>query len=421
MLWLEIRMPLPLMTDATPAPTALSKLKIDRSIQKSAKKRAYLAPVAALALAAAAGAAWQYMPRTVDVGTTSVVLSTPSQQYVKLTASGYVVAQRRAAVASKATGRLVKLLVREGSEVKEGDLLAKLDDSDVKAGIVGAQANVHQAQANLSQAQVQLDNARAELARTRDLAAQNFISPQVVDNVLAKSKVAFAATASAQAALEQSRAQLAAQQVSSDYTEIRAPFDGVVLSKNANVGDIITPMSSAVGAQSAVVTMADMSTLEVEADVSEGNLATVQKGQPVEIVLDALPQSRFRGRVAGIVPTVDRAKATVMTKIRFEQLDPRILPEMSAKVSFLSQAVTDADQQGVLAVAPSAVMQHGGAAVVWRIKALEGGKQVLEEMRVRVGRKLGDLQEISGPIKPGDKLVSAPNDQLKPGLSVSTP
>ncbi|WP_290870330.1 efflux RND transporter periplasmic adaptor subunit [Aquabacterium sp.] len=405
------------MTEVS-APSALSKLKIDRSAQAPVRKKSRALPLTLAAGVALAAAAWFFVPRTLEVGSTSVVASTPSQQYVQLTASGYVVAQRRSAVASKASGRLVELRVREGSQVKKGELIARLDGSDINAAILGAEAAVHQAEANVKQAQVQLINARAETARARSLEAQGFISPQSVETTVSRNKAVFAQVAAAEAALGQARAQLKGQKVAMDYTEIRAPFDGVVLVKNANVGDIITPMSSAAGAQGAVVTMADMGTLEVEADVSEGNLSKTKVGQPVEITLDALPTVRFKGHVAGIVPTVDRAKATVMTKIRFDQLDARILPEMSAKVSFLSQAITDADQQAVLAVAGSAVVTKDGQSVVYRIKPSESGDTV-EAVSVKAGRQLGELREVSGPIKAGDKLVATPPARIKDGARVS--
>ena len=410
------------MTDV-PTPSALSKLKIDRGVQASVKKKTSILPWVLVGGAVLGVAAYFLVPRAADVTTTTVVLSTPSQQYVQLTASGYVVAQRRSAVASKAAGRLIELNVREGSHVKKDELLARLDASDVKAGLLGAQAAVHQAEANLEQANVQLINARAETARARGLEAQGFLSPQSVETTVSRNKAAFAAVSAAKAALEQTKAQVKAQQVGLEYTEIRAPFDGVVLVKNANVGDIITPMSSAAGAQGAVVTMADMTTLEVEADVSEGNLSKTKTGQPVEITLDALPTMRFRGHVPGIVPTVDRAKATVMTKIRFDQLDPRILPEMSAKVSFLSQDISDADQQPVMAVANAAIVNKDGKSVVYRIKAGEGGSYTAEELPTRPGRKLGDLREIAGNIKAGDKLVSTPPARLKDGsrVNIGTP
>jgi HlyD family secretion protein len=405
------------MTEVS-APSALSKLKIDRSAQAPVRKKSRVLPLTLAAGVALAAAAWFFVPRTLEVGSTSVVASTPSQQYVQLTASGYVVAQRRSAVASKASGRLVELRVREGSQVKKGELIARLDGSDINAAILGAEAAVHQAEANVKQAQVQLINARAETARARSLEAQGFISPQSVETTVSRNKAVFAQVAAAEAALGQARAQLKGQKVAMDYTEIRAPFDGVVLVKNANVGDIITPMSSAAGAQGAVVTMADMGTLEVEADVSEGNLSKTKVGQPVEITLDALPTVRFKGHVAGIVPTVDRAKATVMTKIRFDQLDARILPEMSAKVSFLSQAITDADQQAVLAVAGSAVVTKDGQSLVYRIRPSESGDTV-EAVSVKAGRQLGELREVSGPIKAGDKLVATPPARIKDGARVS--
>ena len=408
-----------------PQPSALSKLKIDRSAQAPVRKKSNLTPwvlVGALALGAGA---YVWMPRATEVSTTSVVLSTPSQQYVQLTASGYVVAQRRSAVASKASGRLIELNVREGSKVKRGELLARLDGSDIQAAILGAEAAVLQAEANHKQLWVQLINARAETARARSLEGQGFISPQMVDTTVSKNKAAFAAAAAGQAALEQARAQLKAQKVALDYTEIRAPFDGVVLVKNANVGDIITPMSSAAGAQGAVVTMADMSTLEVEADVSEGNLSKAQVGQPVEIVLDALPGMRFKGRVSGIVPTVDRAKATVMTKVRFQKLDDRVLPEMSAKVSFLSRPITDADQQTVLAVNPQALQLRDGVQVVWRLQPGPEGQTehtTAEPVAVKVGRPLGDVTEVTplqaGALKTGQKVVLNPSARLKPGSPV---
>ena len=401
-------------------PSALSQLKIDRGgMAPGHKKKINIWPWALAVLAiGGAGAYYVAFPQQTEVKVTTVVTSTPSQQFVELTASGYVVAQRRSAVASKAAGRLVELRVREGSRLKKDDLIARLDASDVNAAILGAEAAVHQAEANVQQSKVQLINARSELARARSLQAQGFLSPQAVDQALTRNKAAFASHMAAEAGLAQARAQVTGQKVARDYTEIRAPFDGVVLIKNANIGDIITPMSSAAGAQGAVVTMADMDTLEVEADVSEGSLSKARPGQPVEITLDALPNTRLKGHVAGIVPTVDRAKATVMTKIQFEQRDQRVLPEMSAKVSFLSQPITEADQQNVMAVNPLAIAQQDGATIVFRLVTVDGHDKV-EAVPVRAGRKLGDLREISGDLHAGDKLVLDPPKKLKPGSRVS--
>ncbi|TDP73141.1 efflux RND transporter periplasmic adaptor subunit [Roseateles toxinivorans] len=410
---------------------SLTQLKIDRSAPVARKRRRWVRwAVVAVLLAGAAAVA--LMPRSQDVQATAVLVSYPSQQYVQLTASGYVVAQRRAAVASKATGRLLELNVREGSKVRKGDLLARLDASDVQAAMAATQAGVRQAEAaqrqaetGVRQAQVEQLNAEAEFKRAQSLQGQGFISAQSLeatqrrfDAARASLATAQAAVAQAQASVAQAQAQTRVQQVNQDFTEIRAPFDGVVLVKNANVGDIITPFSSAAGSQGAVVTMADMSTLEVEADVSESNLSKATIGQPVEITLDALPELRLRGKVGSIVPTVDRAKATVMTKIQFEKLDPRILPEMSAKVSFLSQAASEADQQKVLAVNPGSVLERDGKRLVLRIQG-EAGAQTVEAVEVKTGRKLGDALEVSGALKAGDKLVLKPDARLQTGAKVS--
>jgi len=272
---------------------------------------------------------------------------------------------------------------------------------------------------------VEEGNAAADLQRTLGLQGQGFVSPQAVDTAKKRAAAAQAALAAAQAGVaqalasrEQAQAQVQVQRVNEDFAQIRAPFDGVVLIKNANVGDIITPFSNAAGTQGAVVTMADMGTLEVEADVSESNIGKVAIGQPVEIVLDALPGARFRGKVAGIVPTVDRAKATVMTKIQFERLDPRILPEMSAKASFLSRAPVDDDLRAVLAVNPRVIREREGRAEVLRLDA----ENRVEVLPVQRGRNLGDLLELTADapatLKSGDRLVLDPGAKLAAGTTV---
>lgn len=419
--------PEPTTDAAKPSVSALSQLRIDRGASGAAPQRRRWWPVALAALSVLGAVGWWLAPKPVVVQTAAVVSSTPSQQFVQLTASGYVVAQRRAAVASKATGRLIELNVREGSVVKQGQLIARLDASDVRAAIVAAEAGVRQAE-------VELANAEADLVRSQGLQAQGFISPQAVDAVQTRAKAARAALASSKAVLEVARAQVGVQRVAEDFTDIRAPFDGVVLVKNANVGDIITPLSSAAGTQGAVVTMADMSTLEVEADVSEGSLSKARVGQPVEIMLDALPGVRFMGEVGGFVPTVDRAKATVTVKVRFSKLDERILPEMSAKVNFLSQAITVADQQPVLAVPPRALHEVDGRTVLWRVKAgqKEGQKDAdaarpeVEPVPVKAGRTLGDVREVqavdaaastptASALSAGDKVVVESARALKAG------
>jgi HlyD family secretion protein len=215
-------------------------------------------------------------------------------------------------------------------------------------------------------------------------------------------------------AIAAARSNYRAAQVAVEQTLIRAPLDGVVLTKNANVGDVITPFSSALGSQAAVVTMADMSTLEVEADVSEANISKVRVGQPAEIQLDALPESRFRGEVHRLVPTVDRSKATVTVKIRFVETDPRVLPEMSAKVAFLSKDVPKAENVAQVAVPATAIVERGARKVVY---VLKDGKAV--ETSVQTGSAIGDLVQVTG-VRAGEKVVLKPSERVRDGVAVAT-
>ena len=392
----------------------LSKLKIDRSLAPVRRSRRKWVGLAAIALALVAGALWfALQSRAAVVQTTPIVTTYPSQQFVVLNASGYVVAQRKAAIASKASGRLEWLGVAEGSRVKAGEVIARLDSRDVAAQLDAALANVKVARASLDQSLAEDRDAEASLKRTQDLVKQKFVSQSALDQAKARADRAVAGVASARAGLVAAEANARNAQVAVDYTLIRAPFDGVILSKSANVGDMVTPFSSAADSKGAVVSMADMSTLEVEADVAESSLSKISVGQPAEIVLDALPDARFRGAVSRMVPTVDRAKATVMTKVRFEAIDPRVLPEMSAKVSFLSQAVTPEQQKPVVAVSPDALVQRGGRSVLLVVR-----DNRVQEVPVTPGSRIGDLVAIAGELKSGEKAVLKPAPELKDGAAV---
>jgi len=402
------------MTTETPD---LAKLRIDRALAPLRRRRRRRWIVfAILALAVIAGAGWYLArPRVQAVQTTPIVTAFPSQQFVVLNATGYVVAQRKAAISSKATGRLEWLGVAEGSRVKAGDLIARIDNRDVIAQSQSADAATHAAEALVRQAEVERQNAQVEYRRSDELVGKGFISRSALDTAKARLDRAQAAVASAQANVNAARANARNAQVAVDYTEIRAPFDGVILSKSANVGDLVTPFSNATDSKGAVVSMADMSTLEVEADVSESSLGKISVGQPAEMVLDALPDMRFRGRISRIVPTVDRAKATVMTKVKFDAIDPRVLPEMSAKVSFLSQEVTAEQQKPLVAVNPDAIVQRDGRNVVFVVR---DGHAVA--VPVTPGAKLGDATAVTGDVKAGEKAVAKPAPSLASGMAVST-
>ncbi|HKB84024.1 MAG TPA: efflux RND transporter periplasmic adaptor subunit [Burkholderiales bacterium] len=401
----------------------LSRLKIDRTKTASAGSRAAgrwrrLVVPATLAVAALAAGAFVYYRLSTaptEVETVTVTMAYPSQSFTILNATGYVVAQRKAAVASKATGRLIWLGVQEGSRVSKDDVIARLEDLDVKATREQAAANVQVARANLAQGQAEQTDAQIALKRSQGLLAQGFVSQASHDVAVARYNKSTAQIASLQAEIGAAVANLRGAQVAVEQTLIRAPFDGVVLTKAANVGDIVTPFSSALDSKGAVVTMADMTTLEVEADVSESSLSKVRIGQPVEIQLDALPDMRFRGEVSRTVPTVDRSKATVMTKIRFLEPDARVLPEMSAKAAFLSKAVDEGERTARPAVNPGALANRGGREVVFVVKE---GK--LTEVPVETGAKIGDLVEIRRGPQPGEKVVLRPPEKLHGGSVVKS-
>src|SRR4029077_1273744 len=253
---------------------------IDRGVAPvaSRRRRRWLVWGAVLLVLALAGGFFALQPHPVAVAQTSVVTTYPSQQFVVLNSTGYVVAQRKAAISSKATGRLEWLGVAEGSRVKEGDVIARIDDRDVIAQAQSAEAGVRAARANVVQSEVERQNAQVEFKRQQELVIKGFISQSALDTAKARLDRGEAGVSSARANLNVALANARNAEVSVDYTQIRAPFDGVILSKSANVGDLVTPFSSATDSKGAVVSMADMSTLEVEADVSESSLGKISVG-----------------------------------------------------------------------------------------------------------------------------------------------
>jgi RND family efflux transporter MFP subunit len=391
----------------------LGKLTIDRGAPRARPRRRWGLWIALILAAAAIGAAaWWRAAAPVAVETAAVSTAYPSQAYATLNATGYVVAQRKASVASKATGRLEWLGVAEGSRVKKDEVIARLESRDVGAQREQAAANVKVAAANVEQARAELRDAEQNLGRSRELASKSFISQSALDQAVARADKSRAALRSAEASLTVAQANLKVAEVAVDQTLIRAPFDGVVLTKSANVGDNITPFSNALDTKGAVVTMADMSTLEVEADVSESQLARIRVDQPAEIQLDALPGERFPGTVSRIVPTVDRAKATVLVKVRFAERDPRILPDMSAKVTFLDKEPTAADRKPVTVVPKAALAEAAGGKAVYVVK--DG---VARAVRVQAGREIGDVVEVAG-VEPGMRVVVKPLEASLEGKHV---
>ena len=397
----------------------INRLTIDRSAKaqlpnQRKQSHRWLKILLFLLLAGAvSGGAWRMLSGKPAVDTASVTLAYPSQNYTLLNATGYVVAQRKAALSSKASGRLEWLGVLEGSHVKQGELIARLESRDLAASLGQAGANVKVAQANLELAQAELNDAERALRRSAELLAQTFIAPASHDSAQARRDKARASVSAMRAAIGAAKAGELVAQVAFDQTMIRAPFDGVILTKSANVGDNITPFSAAADSKGAVVTLAAMDTLEVEVDVSESNLSIIKVDQPAEILLDAFPELRLAGVVSRTVPTVDRSKATLLVKVRFVERDPRVLPDMSAKVAFLSQAIPLQDKKPVPALQAAALTLRDGKQVVFVVK-----DDKLRMVPVIAGRKIGELVEVRG-LAVGDKVVLNPDDKLTDAMPVA--
>jgi RND family efflux transporter MFP subunit len=348
-----------------------------------------------------------------SVHVTSVGWVYPSQVITQFNASGYVVAQRRASVASKATGRLQYLAVKEGSRVKEGEVLARLESDDLEAEKAQVEAQLAAMRADLVRADTELRAAERNLRRFQNLWERRVTSQSDFENSEDQFKRAKAQVESAKGNIRALEAALRRSSIAIEYTLIRAPFDGVVLTKNADMGEIVAPFASAINAKAAVVTMADMSSLMVEADVAESFLSKVREDQPCEIQLDALPDVRFTGSVNTIVPTADRTRGTVLVKVNFDLLDPRILPEMSARVAFLSRPLSHEETRPFLAVHRSALAQRNGAHGIFKI----------EDDRARwigVDRQafVGDYLPLGDPWQPGEKIVLNPSLELRSGGKV---
>ena len=396
------------------AETDLKRLHIDRSGSSAPRRRWRWRIVVALVLAAGvAGWAWNRQHAPIPVNLATVASAWPSLNYTVLNATGYVVPQRKAALSSKATGRLEWLGVLEGSRVKSGEVVARLESRDVRAGLDQASAQVRVAQANLQQGLAELNDAESSFRRSAELLAKRYISEAQHDANQARLGKAKASIAALRAAVAAAEAARRTAEVAVEQTLIRAPFDGVVLTKNANVGDNITPFSSAADSKGAVVTIADMDTLEVEADVSESAIAKLRADQPCEVQLDALPGTRLAAVVSRTVPTVDRSKATVLVKIRFVERDPRVLPDMSAKVAFLERAVPAAERRPVTAVQPGALVERDGRKLVF--VAREGRAQAVA---VQTGGKVGELVQVSG-IEPGARVVLDPGPKVRDGVALA--
>lgn len=397
----------------------LSKLKInelDRGTAQTAGKRRWIWWfVIVCAAAAIIGALFRngLLRPAVVVHAAKISKTSVARALTTVTASGYVVAQRKAAVSSKATGRLAQLYVEEGRSVKKGEIIATLENEDLRAVLEEAQAALRVANANLKNAEAELYDAEQQYNRQKTLKKTGAISDQAFDAAEARYKKAVALDRSARFAVERASATIKVAEVNLEYSFIRAPFDGVILTKYADEGEVVAPFGSATNAKAAVVTMADMTSLLVEVDVAESNLEKVKVGGAAEIRLDAFPSERFPGSVHTIVPTADRSKATVLTKVKFDELDKRVLPEMSAKVAFLERPLEADEKEPFLGVPASAIRNLPNGKCVFAIRGREA-----HLVPVKTGRQWGETAEVLSGLNEGDLIVLDPGSKLTDGSRV---
>lgn len=346
---------------------------------------------------------WNYLfSPSVEVKLTMAAMQSSAQSDAILTASGYVVAQRKAAVASKGTGRLVYLGVVEGDRVKKDEVFARLEDNDIRAQLEQAKANLKLNEANLKEAE-------NNFKRQKELFASASTTQMEVD----AAETAYLRTV---ASIDLAKAQVSAAEVAMENTLIRAPFDGTVLTKNADVGEIVAPLAAGINSRAAVVTIADMNSLQVEADVSESYIQKIKPDQACQITLDAYPSHPYQAYVAKIVPTADRSKATVLVKVGFKNYDSKVLPEMSAKVIFLGDKNESENQEvqpPVLTVPESAIAERGGRLVVFMVK-----DNTAVAIPVITGKTGGGFVEIKSGISAGDEIIDNIDSSIVNGIKV---
>ena len=396
----------------------LSKLRINRDDPPPAVKRAlgrvlWIVAAAVLVfvvvmLVARRGGAVPVQVVTVSATTGGTGAVGGGSGSVAVVANGYVVARTKAAVSAKIPGRLAMLNVSEGSSVQRGEVIARLENSDYAAAVGQAEAQVASARATLIETQSDRDQLQREFVRVRDIHSQNpnLVSTQEVENADSKARQGDARVDAQQARVDAAVAGLRVAQINLENTYIRAPFSGTVLRKEAEVGEVVAPSVGGGLTRGAVVTMADLATLEVEVDVNEAYIARISGGQQARITLDAYPDTAFRGAVRQVVPTADRQRATVQVKVSIVDSDPRILTEMGAKVEFLQapRAPAARADQGVerprIIVPAEAVRSENGRDVVWIIR---DGR--LQSRDVDAGPVSGNFREIRSGLSGGEQVL----------------
>jgi len=399
----------------------LSRLTINRDAPSRGVRRAFRTTVliAAGAVVLVAAVLWVLRARAAPVVrvATATLVGGGGAGAAGVVANGYVVARTQASVSAKLPGRLAYLGVSEGSHVVAGQLIARLDNADYTAAVGQAEANLAAERATLIEARADRDELVREARRAQDVHAQNaqLISQQGLDSADSRAAQAVARAEAESARVDAAASALGVARANLENTLIRAPFTGVVLTKDAEVGEVVAPSVGGGLTRGAVVTMADFATLEVEVDVNEAYIARIRAGEPARITLDAYPDTAFRGSVRLVVPTADRQKATVQVKVSIRDHDPRILPEMGARVEFLEPAHAGPGPapRPRVSVPADAVHSDGAETIVWLVK---DGR--LERRVVDAGPTSGGMREVRTGLAGGEVLVTGGLENPAAGMRV---
>ena len=396
----------------------LDALRIEREPERPAAARwiVWTGLIILLAAGGLAGYRWLTRERPVEVQVTTVSVRAAGTQAAVLNASGYVVARRRATVSSKITGKVVEVDVEEGKNVVQGQVLARLDDSTPRAALALAEAQAEAARRTLRENEVRLEQARLNERRAAQLLKERIVSQSQLDDAKAEADSIDARIGALKEQIRVAERQIEVQQTDLANYVIRAPFSGVAISKDAQPGEMVSPVSAGGGfTRTGISTIVDMHSLEIEVDVNESYISRVTPGQDVDAVLDAYPDWHIPARVITLVPTADRQKATVLVRLAFKELDPRILPDMAIKVTFLREgdATATASAQPTALVPRPAIKTIGSDNFAFVIRG-----DAVERRAVRLGGTDGDRVEVLAGLQSGDRVVVSPPPTLADGARV---
>jgi RND family efflux transporter MFP subunit len=406
---------------------ALDSLRIERNSEPGSSGPSPIykwAVIGALVLAVAIGLYALLRDKAIEVETATAVQSSSSgggSAAAVLNASGYVVARRQATVSSKVTGKVAEVLIEEGMAVKEGQLLARLDDTTTKPIYELAQRQLEAARGNLNEVEVRVAEAERNLRRTEQLRKDKLVSELALDQAQSEAAALNARLEALRGEVKVAEGTVRVRRQDLDDLLVRAPFTGVVVSKDAQPGEMVSPISAGGGfTRTGIATVVDMDSREIEVDVNEAFINRVKANQKTEAVLDAYPDWVIPSHVINIVPTADRQKATVRVRIAFDTLEPRILPDMGVKVSFLEDRQVEGTQQAAaprpsVRIPAAAVMRDGDTSFVWRVQDGE-----LERVAVRTGAERDGQVEVLSGINAGDVVVAAPVEGLSEGVKVKS-